>query len=224
MRKTKRNLEMPCEGNPHYWTGEKLFDIDFGNNDGVIKSFIGETSVEGVHDGVLLTGFYQRDSYMLDYRTEIIDNWLKFKSSIIEESNPILNLYNPNDYCYIHFRGTDYKEIPQFYLPMSYYFNGIEKIKSINNNLKFLIITDDVGEARNMFNDFEIISNTKEIDFYLLSQSKYSIIPNSTFSWWARWLSKNNEMTVAPNKWFNYNSNENIFSPPGINTSFFTYI
>ena len=41
-----------------------------------------------------------------------------------------------------------------------------------------------------------------EIDFYLLSQSKYKIIPNSSFSWWASWLSQKNKITIAPNNWF----------------------
>ena len=224
MIKTKSSLEMPCDSNPHYWTGEKLFDIDFGVNDGFINKSVDDISVEGVADGSLLVGFYQRESHMLDFRGEIINNWLKFKDSIIEEGNHLLNLYDPNNYCYIHFRGTDYKGIPQFYLPKSYYFDAIEKIKEVNENIKFLVITDDVEESKKIFDGFEVISNTTEMDFYLLSQSKFSIIPNSSFSWWSRWLSKNNEMTIAPNRWFNYNSNENTFSPPGINTSFFTYI
>jgi hypothetical protein len=97
-------------------------------------------------------------------------------------------------------------------------------IKNHKPDIKFLVITDDIDEGKKMFPDIEVISNTTEIDFYILSQSKFSIIPNSTFSWWSRWISKNNEMTIAPNKWFNYNSHENTFYPPEIKTSFFTYI
>jgi hypothetical protein len=90
-----------------------------------------------------------------------------------------------------------------------------------------LIFSDDIQWCKNHFigNEFTFIEGFEDWeDLILMSLCDANIITNSTFSWWARWLSKNNEMTVAPNKWFNYNSNENIFSPPGINTSFFTYI
>lgn len=222
--KLSSNLSMSEETNPHYWTGEKLFNIDYGINDGNIISSVVEIDIKNVTDGMLLVGFYQSDSYMVEYRDTIIDDWFKFNDSVILESKGLLKQYNIDEYCYIHFRGTDYKTIPQFFLPIDYYVNAMNHIKNHKPDIKFLVITDDIDEGKKMFPDIEVISNTTEIDFYILSQSKFSIIPNSTFSWWSRWISKNNEMTIAPNKWFNYNSHENTFYPPKIKTSFFTYI
>jgi len=221
--KTFSYLEMSCESNPHYWTGENLFNINFGHNDGIITSSIGDIDIENVRDGMLLTDFYQSDYYMLEYRDVIINDWLKFNDSVITNSEELLKKYNVDEYCYIHLRGTDYKTIPQYYLPISYYLKSIDHIRSIKPDMKFLVITDDVVESKIMFPEFDVISNSTEIDFYLLSQSKYKIIPNSSFSWWASWLSKNTEITIAPNNWFNYNSGFG-FSPPRINISFFTYI
>jgi hypothetical protein len=214
---------MSCDSNPHYWTGNGLFDIDFGNNDGIITNSVGDINIENVTDGMLLTDFYQSDSYMLEYRDVIINDWLKFNETVILESKELLNQYNTDEYCYIHLRGTDYKTIPQYYLPISYYLKSVDHIKTIKPNIKFLVITDDIIESKLMFPEFDIISNSTNIDFYLLSQAKYKIIPNSSFSWWASWLSQNIEITIAPNNWFNYNNNSS-FSPPGIKTSFFTYI
>jgi len=74
-----------------------------------------------------------------------------------------------------------------------------------------------------MFPEFESISNSVEEDFYMLTQAKYMIIPNSSFSWWAAWLNQNEPITIAPDRWFNYNSGDN-FDPIGIKCSKFTYI
>jgi hypothetical protein len=222
-QKTFRYFEMSCESNPHYWTGEKLFNIDYGFNDSNIIKSVEDINIENVTDGTLLVDFYQSDSYLLDYRNIIINDWYKFNESIVEESKDLLNRYNIDEYCYIHLRGGDYKTIPQYFLPISYYVKAINHITEINPKIKFLVITDDIDEGKKMFPKFDVISNTTEIDFYLISQSKYKIIPNSSFSWWASWLSKNNKITIAPNNWFNYN-NGDTFSPPGIKTSFFTYI
>ena len=222
-QKTSRYLEMPTNSNPHYWTGEKLFDIDYGFNDGNIVKCVGDINIEDVTDGDLLVDFYQSDSHLIEYRDTILNDWFKFKKPIVDESKDLLKRYNIDEYCYIHLRATDYKSIPQYFLPITYYLKSINYIRESYPNIKFLVVTDDLDEGKKMFPEFDVISNSTEIDFYLISQSKYKIISNSSFSWWASWLSQNSKITIAPNNWFNYN-NGNTFSPSGIKTSFFTYI
>lgn len=217
-------LELPCDTNPHYWTADKLFNVDFGYNDQNLKKIEKEEIPSVVTDNTFLIGFYQSESYLIEYRDIILNEWFKFNESIKKVADPILKKYDLNNHCFIHFRGTDYKTIPQYFLPHEYYLNAIEYLKNINSDLTFTIITDDVEESTKYFSDYEILNNETEIDFYLLSESKYKVIPNSSFSWWASWLSKNSIVTVAPNNWFNYNSKNNVFSPSGIKSKFFTYI
>jgi hypothetical protein len=224
-RKLGTNLQSSVIDNPHYWLGSDIFDIDFGKNDNNINKLLGDCDIQSVVDGCFLNGFFQTDSYMVGYEDVIIDDWLKINEVVINNSVDIINMYNPIDYCYIHFRGGDYKNIPQYFLPIDYYNDSIKKIKSINTNVKFLVITDDISEAKKYFPDFDVISNTMEIDFYLLTQSKYSIIPNSSFSWWASWLNKNSSIIIAPNNWFNYNGYYGEgFSPPNVKSDKFYYI
>jgi len=128
-QKTFRYFEVSHESNPHYWTGEKLFNIDYGFNDGNIVTSVGDVNIEDVTDGTLLVDFYQSDSYLMDYRTIIINDWFKFNESIVESSKELLNNYNIDEYCYIHLRGTDYKTIPQYFLPINYYLKAIDHIK-----------------------------------------------------------------------------------------------
>lgn len=234
-KKFNHNLELPVEDNPHYWIGNELFDIDFGNNDGNIDLILNEDlnslDFEDQYDNfilynnssnILLLGYFQNNEYFKNKRYEIV-KWLSFTDKVKSESKDILEKYPVEKYCYIHFRGGDYKNISQFYLPKEYYLKSINKIKEINSDLKFLIITDDLEEAEKMFPDYEIISNSMHVDFYLLNNSKYTIIPNSSFSWWSSWLNLNNIITIAPNRWFNYNSGGDFF-PKNIKTELFTYI
>lgn len=218
-------LDNSVIGNPHHWIGNNLFDIDFGKKDDNINKLLGEVSIDDVTDGSFLRGFYQTEEYMLGYEEIIKNDWLVFKKSLKELSKPLLDKYDVDKYCYIHFRGGDYKTIPQFFLPVEYYKKCIDYIKDKIPGIKFLVITDDINEANNFFPDFDVISNTSDMDFYLLTQPKYSIIPNSSFSWWASWLNTNREITLAPNKWFNYNKYYGDgFEPPGIRSEKFIYL
>jgi hypothetical protein len=218
-------LEDSVSGNLHHWVGNDLFDIDFGKNDGNINRLLGEVNIEDVTDGSFLNGFYQTDSYMIEYETKIKNKWLRFKKNLKDLSKPLLEKYDVDKYCYIHFRGGDYKTIPQFFLPIDYYRESMNHIVSIKNDIKFVIITDDIVEATNFFPEYDVISNQMEIDFYLLSKAKYSIIPNSSFSWWASWLNNDSKIIVAPNRWFNYNKYYGEgFEPPKIKTNKFYYI
>lgn len=223
-QKLRVYLQMPEPTNPHYWTGEEIFDITFGTNDWEVnKLFLDDLNIDSVRNGNFLHGFYQSESYLLDYRGIIKNDWLSFKADLINKNKNLLQKYNTEDYCFIHFRGTDYKTIPQFFLPLSYYESAINYLTSRKSSLKFVVITDDYQEAKNYFPNFEILSNSQSTDFYLLSHAKYRIIPNSSFSWWAAWLSDDSSITLAPNKWFNYNSSDERFSPDN-KSQFFIYI
>jgi len=66
---------------------------------------------------------------------------------------------------------------------------------------RIIVVTDNLELAhKTLGNDFEYISNSPIIDFYLLANADYIIGSNSTFSWWGAWLSK--AKAVFPEDWF----------------------
>ena len=83
-------------------------------------------------------------------------------------------------------------------------------LKSLMKNLKFFVFSDDVVYSRLIFKGLSNITyienNIAEhsyLDMFLMSACKHNIIANSTFSWWAAWLNKNqNKVVIAPRKWF----------------------
>lgn len=224
--KFKCNLSMSEESNPHYWVGDKLFDVDTGFNDDKINKIVNEYDIDyridynQIVDGDLIKGYCQFEENLLEYENLIKNEWFKIKPEIIESAKKITDKYNINDYCIIHFRGGDYKTIDRFYLPKTYYDDAKSKIQK---KIKYLIVTDDIMEAKKFFPEDEVISNTMEIDFCLLTLYKYVIIPNSTFSLWAAWLNINDPIVIAPNRWFNYKTEGNFF-PIGMETKKFIYV
>ncbi len=91
-----------------------------------------------------------------------------------------------------------------------YYSKSISHILRKVNNPKFYIFSDDVEWAKKniKFNQLTTYiikekSHISYIDMQLMSMCKHNIIANSSFSWWAAWLNKNQEkIVIAPKKWF----------------------
>jgi hypothetical protein len=154
-----------------------------------------------IPDNTLISGFFQSEFYFKDVKEIIIKD---FNLEYDENSENILNKFDVNNYCYVHIRGGDYKEI-DWLLPKKYYDEAKNVILNKNPNIKFLIITDDIEYCKQIFPEEEYITNDVFTDFYILSKSKYMIMSNSSFSWWTTYLNTNQVLIVGPKRWFNYN-------------------
>ena len=79
-------------------------------------------------------------------------------------------------------------------------------MKSINPNINFLLITDDI-DCANQYMPFKIPALHNEIgfDYYVINQAKYVILSNSSFGLWAAWLNKNAKLILAPKYWAAHN-------------------
>ena len=215
--------------NSHNQNISNYFDLDMGTNCYNISSMFCEDhriqkfdpNIFNISDFTMINGFYQTEKYFID-NEDNIKKWFGIKMDDLTQN--LLSKYPIDEYCYIHFRGTDYKEWDSGtrYLPKEYFNRAIDEIKKIKSDIKFLIITDDIEAASEYFN-YDIISNDMMVDFKLLYFSKYCILTNSTFCWWAAWLSEK-EISIAPNNWLNYNIPQYGFYPVDIKTNKFKYI
>jgi hypothetical protein len=101
------------------------------------------------------------------------------------------------DCILIHCRNYKKETTNILSLERSYYIEALKKFPS----KKVVVITDNIAKAKDIIKeDFEYVSNTPIIDFYLLTKAEYLIMGNSTFSWWGAWLS--GAKTIAPLKWY----------------------
>ena len=90
-----------------------------------------------------------------------------------------------------------------------YYYKGMDIVANKIDNPKFFIFSDDIIWVRNNMKfiydvNYEDGNDPVWEKLRLMYSCKHFVISNSTFSWWAQYLSENpNKIIVSPNKWFN---------------------
>tara|TARA_R110000796_G_scaffold159291_1_gene276056 strand:+ start:268 stop:984 length:717 start_codon:yes stop_codon:yes gene_type:complete len=142
---------------------------------------------------ITLFGYFQSEKYFLEYKEE-----LKAEFTLRNHKYPETL---DDEYIGIHVRRGDYLKHPDCHptCSMEYY----EKALSLLPNKPVKVFSDDYDWCcKNFKGDRYEISNGDFIeDFELLSKCSYHIIANSSFSWWAAWLS-NSKKVIAPKRWF----------------------
>lgn len=194
-----------------------------------------DLSLFNIPDNTFIDGNMQTEKYILNYY-DTICNWFSVKNSFFEG-------------CTIHFRGTEYRGLKDVLLPIEYYNNGISYLRKKYGDIEFRVVTDDFDLATQYFPGFEIIGRSKlkntlencvkplvrrmklgpsqkdiKRDFAAIQNSKYLLIPNSSFSWWAAWTNKFAVEIVAPKYWARHNISNGFWSTGDILTSGWTYL
>ena len=165
--------------------------------------------------GLYLSGYLQSPKYFGDSALQQEIKHL-FKPSpevldIIQNKYKIL-LDNKHNVVVVHARRTDYLKNQHMIdfngpLPIEYYTKAINNISQHIKNPMYLLVSDDTSfwnESKKLSNKFIfILDDENDVNtLALLQQFEYFIIANSTFSWWAAWLSENTKKVIAPSKWF----------------------
>lgn len=158
------------------------------------------------NQNIRLRGYFQNYKYI-----EPIENEIKQLFSITKEIESYLESKYPiiigEKTCSLHVRRTDYLGNRLLKSQdLNYYKNAISRFEE---DTMFLIFSDDIDWCKKNFDFLEkkifVEGNQDYEDLYLMSLCKNNIIVNSSFSWWASILNKNEEkIIVSPKKWFNY--------------------
>lgn len=160
---------------------------------------------------VYLDGYFQSPKYFIGFEDILRKDFIfkkKFQENIQKLSEEILEL----DSLCVHVRRGDYVG-NKFHevIGIDYYINGIEYILKTSKITKIYVFSDDIEWCKNnisfkfptMFVDNTYAGVKSEGHLFLMSKCKNFIIPNSTFSWWAVWLSENKKkVVIAPKYWF----------------------
>jgi hypothetical protein len=136
-----------------------------------------------------LYGYWQSEKYFQEHAENIRQEFYIPKVNITSE------------YVMVSVRRTDYLTEPDLFniLDEEYY----EKARKYFPRCKFIGFGEDTEWMKKNLKWLDEISENKTTieDFKLMCSFKKYIIANSTFSWWAAWLSGSNDV-IAPGLWF----------------------
>ncbi len=145
---------------------------------------------------------------------------LNVKTEANQENKAMLDKIKSCEAVCLHIRRGDYLHSGNEHLQVcdyDYYKKSIDYAKQNIKNPEFFVFSnthDDIEWIKNNY-DFGInpiyvdLSNPDYEEIRLMSACKHFIISNSTFSWWAAYMSKNsNKLVVAPKVWSNKSENK----------------
>jgi hypothetical protein len=154
----------------------------------------------------VISGYFQ--SFRYPEKLEWRDKFKKFTPEGTKFSSLKKEMLQV-DPVVIHIRGKDYIKDRSGIgnLGSLYFSNAIEDANSSNQEV--WVFTDDVEHTHRILNplkiSYSIIDQHNDLSaietIYLIATAKKIIISNSTFSWWAGYISSNAQV-YAPKKWF----------------------
>lgn len=165
------------------------------------------------HDkrNILIDGFWESYKYLTGYEESLRKMFQIVRPS--QQFKMLLEKYEKENTIAVHVRRGDFLRATGFHFNQSKDFYSeavgiIVKEKSLSDP-EIVIFSDDkewckenlkklAGFPATVFD--ENLSAAEEL--VLMSHFGYNVVSNSTFSWWAAFLNKNqNKIVVAPKKW-----------------------
>lgn len=156
-----------------------------------------------------LSGYRQSYLYFNDINSDIINLFTPDKNYLdsIKEKFPILNQDNTVS---VHIRRGNYVNLSDLYIQLSddYYSSGIKYIMDKVGEINIVIVSNDKEWVKNNMPKLNSLPNvyyspfeTQLDDFSVLYLCKYHINANSSYSWWASYLSQS-DIVIAPSKYY----------------------
>jgi hypothetical protein len=162
-----------------------------------------------------LVGSWQSEKYFKSVESEIRKLYSFHKPLRGKHLEISTEIQKTNSVC-IHVRRGDYVTSPLYSNTLGtqepeYYISALELLKSGRAIEQIFVFSDDIAWCKNnlsftipyYFMDYEAGENKYVTDLHLMSLCKHFIISNSTFGWWAAWLSNSKgKMVFAPANWY----------------------
>ena len=161
---------------------------------------------------IYLTGFFQSLRYIKNIRDILLSDF-SLKNELEGKALGILNEIKNSNSIGVQVRRTDSLVISKNHNRIFYgkeYINaGISIINKKIKKIKVFVFSDDIEWCKKnltfCFPHVFVEDECKNLSIaqynFLMSNCKHFIISNSTFAWWAAWLSQNkNKIVIIPEK------------------------
>lgn len=187
---------------------------DLFQNRGIIfwmKETYEHFSIDGLKDNILI-GYWQCPQYFDEIR-EILIQEFQPKFPPIAKNSKLYKIIENNESICVTIRRGDYANNPKIrkkYLvtEKNFFVKGVKKIRNTHPKAPIICFSDDIEWVKtNMCFEGDVYYEDGNDPVWekmrMMSRCKHFVISNSTFSWWAQYLSENPEKIVyAPREWY----------------------
>jgi len=161
------------------------------------------------HKNVMFFGNWENEKFFKKYRADILE-MLTLKTVRSDEMEALLNaIAIDTNSVGVHIRRGD-KAAMGAGLSAEYYNGALHKMEErLQEKATFYVVSDDIEWCKAHLHcdkaDLiypEMISDNRTLDDWLILKTcNHHIVANSTFSWWAAWLSQNpHQVVICPQK------------------------
>ena len=161
-----------------------------------------------VNKNIIVDGYFQFPDFY-DNNKELIKSWIMLPEISEKHKEDVV----------IHLRLGDYNEDGRkFVIDPSWYFEiiknmNVKKIYCVVEKLKHKWECEYINKLKNLVNLEPIVYREPSEDFKFIRQFGNIVCSNSTFAWWAAWLS-NAKQIFTFQQWMN-NPNPNLSNTKG---------
>lgn len=177
-------------------------------------------------DETYLEGYFQHEGYFSDVE-ELVRQRFRLEpdeSKLLFATRRLADEIRIDDSICLHVRRADYVTNPitnryHGVCSLNYYERGLAKLRSLGVKGKVFVFSDDENWCRENFTNasqFTIVGNEHagiraSTHLWLMTLCRHFVIPNSSFSWWAAWLSENSsKLVVRPSQWLQASEVANV--------------
>lgn len=153
-----------------------------------------------------LYSYFQSERYFIENK-DIIREELKVSDEYSTKNRDLLKeIQTENSVC-VHVRRGDYVSGNLLMCSFEYYEKGIKYMNENIREPKFFVFSDDIQWVKDHLIKGDAIHYVDDVkhdyeELQLMYSCKHFIISNSSFSWWAQYLSDYTEkIVIAPVKW-----------------------
>lgn len=158
---------------------------------------------------IFLSGYYESTRYFDNIENELKKEFTPIHSKLSHNLDLYNKIENSESVCVTVRRGDFVGNPFHDVCRTEYFLHGMDIIAKKIKNPTFFIFSNDVDWIKeNVKFKYPVIfeegSDPVWEKLRMMYSCKHFIISNSTFSWWAQYLSKNKDkIVVAPDRWYN---------------------
>lgn len=168
-----------------------------------------DSRVFNIRPGQTLCGYFQSYKYFDFCKEEIKDHLLK-NFIATKELELLENQFSKNAWVAIDYRRGDYEEFSKTLglLSENYFIEALAFLSNEFPSLKKIVFSDDVSKAKLTFPNCDGYIGVEQLSspaarLILMSKADAIIGSNSTFGWWAAYLSDaQDRFKIFPEPWF----------------------